>query len=319
MDIAAPGGDRSFGQDAAILSTLNSGATVAQSPGYAWYQGTSMATPHVAAAAALYLAYEPDATPAQVEAALKSSSSRFLVNGEFPDHLCTGSKSCGAGALDIAALLEVDTPPSGVVAALAGIYDGSRVGVTFDPPKGAITSYRIAALSSAGEVLGESRTSETSGYVTVANTAHVERVVITASNGVGAGVAESVAISGYVPPAPPTDPATSGPTVPLPVATPTPPASSAEPTAPAVVQSPQRIRAITRTLKRGKSLRIPMTTKAGLPLRVVSKKRSVCNVRERSGRWLVKGKRVGKCKLKLTAPATGEWMRFKARKVVRVK
>ena len=55
MDIAAPG--------ARILSTYRSGK-------FATLSGTSMASPHVARAAALYLASNPGATPAQVKAAL---------------------------------------------------------------------------------------------------------------------------------------------------------------------------------------------------------------------------------------------------------
>lgn len=55
VDLAAPG--------VGIFSTTKNG-------GYATFSGTSMATPHVAAAAALYLATHPSATPAQVRAGL---------------------------------------------------------------------------------------------------------------------------------------------------------------------------------------------------------------------------------------------------------
>jgi len=42
--------------------------------GYASYSGTSMATPHVTGAAALYKAYHPAATAAQIKAAILGSS-----------------------------------------------------------------------------------------------------------------------------------------------------------------------------------------------------------------------------------------------------
>ena len=67
--IAAPGDD--------ILSTFNDG-------GYATMSGTSMASPHVAGAAALYIAEHPGSTPAQVLAGLKAAGEPpdLNVNGE---------------------------------------------------------------------------------------------------------------------------------------------------------------------------------------------------------------------------------------------
>ena len=46
VDLTAPGGDTSV-TGGGILSTLNTGTTTPASAGYASYQGTSMATPHV--------------------------------------------------------------------------------------------------------------------------------------------------------------------------------------------------------------------------------------------------------------------------------
>jgi subtilisin family serine protease len=58
--------------------------------GYASYNGTSMATPHVSGAAALYKAYHPDATAAEVKAAIlgaavptPSLQGRVLTNGRL--------------------------------------------------------------------------------------------------------------------------------------------------------------------------------------------------------------------------------------------
>jgi serine protease len=89
VDVAAPGGDSGAG----ILSTLNAGQTTPAADNYAYYMGTSMATPHVAGVAALMLSKNPNLTPDEVEAKLKSSARAFPA-------ACSG---CGAGIVDAAA------------------------------------------------------------------------------------------------------------------------------------------------------------------------------------------------------------------------
>ncbi|MEV0135398.1 S8 family serine peptidase [Dactylosporangium sp. NPDC050688] len=63
-----------FGPGVAITSASNSGDTAA-----AIMSGTSMATPHVAGAAALYLSANPSATPAQVQSALLATAVQNAV------------------------------------------------------------------------------------------------------------------------------------------------------------------------------------------------------------------------------------------------
>jgi serine protease len=89
VTIAAPGGDNGAG----ILSTLNSGTTTPASDNYAWYMGTSMATPHVAGVVALMLSANPNLTPDDVAAKLKSTARAFPAP-------CSG---CGAGIVNAAA------------------------------------------------------------------------------------------------------------------------------------------------------------------------------------------------------------------------
>jgi len=89
IDVAAPGGDGAN----SVLSTLNTGATAPASDNYAGYQGTSMATPHVAGVAALMLAVNTNLTVDEIEQKLKSTARAFPAS-------CSG---CGTGIVDAAA------------------------------------------------------------------------------------------------------------------------------------------------------------------------------------------------------------------------
>lgn len=84
IDVSAPGSD--------ILSTLNSGTTTPGSASYASYNGTSMASPHVAGVVALVQSVAPTAlTPAAVETLLRNTA-RALPGA------CSGG--CGAGIVN---------------------------------------------------------------------------------------------------------------------------------------------------------------------------------------------------------------------------
>ncbi|MEY4748248.1 MAG: hypothetical protein RIQ60_462 [Pseudomonadota bacterium] len=97
VDLAAPGGDQSVDPANGVLSTLNSGTTSPGADSYAYYQGTSMAAPHVSAVAALMLARNPALTPDDVEARLKASARALPV-------ACT--QGCGAGIVDASAAID---------------------------------------------------------------------------------------------------------------------------------------------------------------------------------------------------------------------
>ena len=102
VDVAAPGGAQSSANDPnGILSTLNAGTQGPGADSYAFYQGTSMATPHVAGVAALMLAKTPGLTPDQIESTLKSTARAFPAT-------CS---QCGAGIVDAAAALGTAPPP----------------------------------------------------------------------------------------------------------------------------------------------------------------------------------------------------------------
>ncbi len=95
VDVAAPGGDTSVSSNG-IYSTLNTGTTTPGSDTYAYYQGTSMASPHVAAVVALMFAKNSALTVDQIETKLKGSTRAF-----------PGSCSqCGTGLVDANAAVD---------------------------------------------------------------------------------------------------------------------------------------------------------------------------------------------------------------------
>ncbi len=95
IDVSAPGGDGSGGAGD-ILSTLNSGTSTQSTESYAFYAGTSMASPHVAGLAALMLSKNPALTPDQIETLIKN-------NAKPLPGTCSGG--CGTGIIDAAKTL----------------------------------------------------------------------------------------------------------------------------------------------------------------------------------------------------------------------
>ncbi|MFJ9379818.1 S8 family serine peptidase [Streptomyces sp. NPDC101455] len=98
IDVSAPGGDAlqipdTPSKNGRILSTLPNNS-------YGYLQGTSMATPHVAAVAALLKSTHPHASPAQLQALLKAEADNpgcptapYDTNGDgVADATCVGGK-----------------------------------------------------------------------------------------------------------------------------------------------------------------------------------------------------------------------------------
>lgn len=104
VSIAAPGGGNGQG----VLSTLNSGATVAGADSYAYYEGTSMATPHVTGVVSLMLSVNPSLTPSQIKQRIEATARPFPA-GTGAD--CTVGV-CGAGILNAGAALAGLPPPA---------------------------------------------------------------------------------------------------------------------------------------------------------------------------------------------------------------
>jgi serine protease len=143
IDIAAPGSN--------ILSTLNAGTTTPGAETYASYNGTSMATPHVAGVVALIqsVATTPK-TPAQVEALIKANVTAFPS---------TPSQPIGPGILNAKAVVDATnggggggagTLTKGVAATNLSASTGGYVKYTMVVPAGA-TNLTFTASGGTGD------------------------------------------------------------------------------------------------------------------------------------------------------------------------
>lgn len=95
IKISAPGGETSSVAANGVLSTLDSGTTTPNnSHTYTFYQGTSMAAPHVAGVASLIVGLRPTYTPAQVLSLLQSTAR------PFPAGSSCSTTNCGTGIVD---------------------------------------------------------------------------------------------------------------------------------------------------------------------------------------------------------------------------
>jgi len=108
VDVAAPGGDLGTGQANGVLSTLNAGATLPGADSFAFYQGTSMATPHVAGVVALMLSVNNSLTPDLVESILRTTTRAFPA----------ACSQCGTGIVNALAAV---TAAAGTVLQRTGI------------------------------------------------------------------------------------------------------------------------------------------------------------------------------------------------------
>jgi len=117
--VMAPGGDQSLANTDGVLSTADGGATTAANDNaFLFYQGTSMAAPHVAGLVALMFAVDPTLTPAQVKTILQANVRPFVAGGT-----CANTPNiCGSGIVDAQATLAAvsSIPPAAPPVAASG-------------------------------------------------------------------------------------------------------------------------------------------------------------------------------------------------------
>ena len=153
----------------------------------AWYtsstatntiSGTSMASPHVAGGAALYLAGNPTATPAQVTAALNASATAGVVGSP-------GTGSPNRLLYTLGGTAPVDTTPPSTVSGLSATASGSaQINLSWsaatDTGGSGLAGYRIESCAGAGCTnFAQIATSTTASYASTglaASTSYSYRV-----------------------------------------------------------------------------------------------------------------------------------------------
>ena len=152
ITVSAPGGQG--GTNAGILSTLNTGTTTQGSEAYAWYQGTSMAAPHVAGLGALVFSKNPALTVTQAENYIKNNVR--AIPGS-----CSGG--CGLGLINAQATLQA------VANDMGGGSNAAPVANFTYTVSGLTVQFTDTSTDSDGSIVGRSWTFGDGGTSTAAN------------------------------------------------------------------------------------------------------------------------------------------------------
>lgn len=126
LDLVAPGGDTRVDQngdgygDGVLQNTFNPSTKNTGDFGYYFFQGTSMATPHVSGVAALLLAHGDAATPDQVRAALEGTAKDLGADGWDGTYgwglvSAYAALQWNAGPVDNPPAVSITSPPDGAM------------------------------------------------------------------------------------------------------------------------------------------------------------------------------------------------------------
>lgn len=112
VEVSAPGGYQTNPNDPnGILSTLNTGTQGPVADTYTYYQGTSMAAPHVAGVVSLLYSLNPSLTPAQVLTILQNTVTSFPTGSTCSTSICgRGIVNAGAAVAWLAPTTATPTP-----------------------------------------------------------------------------------------------------------------------------------------------------------------------------------------------------------------
>ena len=119
VEISAPGGETNVMASNGVLSTLNTGTTVPASDTYAYYQGTSMAAPHVTGVVSLVFSRNPSLTPGQVLSIIQSTAKAF------PGGSSCNTSNCGSGIVDAGAAVNAAGPAFPLTVSRTGTGTGT--------------------------------------------------------------------------------------------------------------------------------------------------------------------------------------------------
>jgi serine protease len=132
IEISAPGGDSGIG----VLSTINTGTQGPVADTYAYYQGTSMAAPHVTGVISLLYSLNPTLTPSQVLTIIQNFATAFPSGSTCSTSICgNGIVNAGAAVASIVRILSVNKSGTGsgiVTSTLPGINCGYTCSAYFN-------------------------------------------------------------------------------------------------------------------------------------------------------------------------------------------
>jgi len=270
-DIAAPGGDMQVPTTSAergILSTINLGTTGPDAAGYGYSQGTSMAAPSVAAAAALLHSLGitgADAVEAGLKAAVQPFStvhygSRTIGGGgrslttDDLDCTTTGRTACGAGVLDLSRVTApLGAPQVTGTPALDAVLQAQSRGLTTAGGSSTITWWRADTRVGTGATY----------RVTAADVGRTLTVRDTVDAGPFAGASLAGSVEVPVPPSP--TPSPSPTTTPTPSPSPTP---APQPTV--TVPAPKPPAKVKATLRMSMPAKVKRTKRVPLTVRITA-------------------------------------------------